>query len=165
MGSQFAEKPVVDFAAAQKFHHIITQMQRLKFCVWVIFIFRQPHQIVGGHAVKVRQRCNRKRADVLVVIGFVFSQRGFRQAGLLRQLFQRQVLVHHPQVFEPLRDCQLCVHPKPPLSLSFSVITPIIARFHKRGNMRISSVFPTFWIYGKGPLFSVNWFLQTGTEP
>ena len=27
------------------------QMQRLKFCVWVIFIFRQPHQIVGGHAV------------------------------------------------------------------------------------------------------------------
>ena len=119
MGSQFAEKPVVDFAAAQKFHHIITQMQRLKFCVWVIFIFRQPHQIVGGHTVKVRQRCNRKRADVLVVIGFVFSQRRFRQAGLLRQLFQRQVLVHHPQVFEPLRDCQLCVHPKPPLSLSF----------------------------------------------
>ncbi len=52
VGSQFAEKPVVDFAAAQKFHHIITQMQRLKFCVWVIFIFRQPHQIVGGHAVK-----------------------------------------------------------------------------------------------------------------
>ena len=119
VGSQFAEKPVVDFAAAQKFHHIITQMQRLKFCVWVIFIFRQPHQIVGGHTVKVRQRCNRKRADVLVVIGFVFSQRRFRQAGLLRQLFQRQVLVHHPQVFEPLRDCQLCVHPKPPLSLSF----------------------------------------------
>ena len=28
VGSQFAEKPVVDFAAAQKFHHIITQMQR-----------------------------------------------------------------------------------------------------------------------------------------
>lgn len=119
VGSQFAEKPVVDFAAAQKFHHIITQMQRLKFYVWVIFIFRQPHQIVGGHAVKVSQRCNRKRADVLVVIGFVFSQRGFRQAGLLRQLFQRQVLIYHPQVFEPLRDCQLCVHPKPPLSLSF----------------------------------------------
>ena len=53
-------------------------MQRLKFCVWVIFIFRQPHQIVGGHTVKVRKRCNRKRADVLVVIGFVFSQRRFR---------------------------------------------------------------------------------------
>ena len=82
-----------------------------------------------------------------------------------QDVYKRQVLVHHPQVFEPLRDCQLCVHPKPPLSLSFSVITPIIARFHKRGNMRISSVFPTFWIYGKGPLFSVNWFLQTGTEP
>ena len=30
----------------------------------LIFIFRQPHQIVGGHTVKVRQRCNRKRADV-----------------------------------------------------------------------------------------------------
>ena len=104
VGSQFAEKPVVDFAAAQKFHHIITQMQRLKFCVWVIFIFRQSHQIVGGHAVKVRQRCNRKRADVLVVIGFIFSQCGFRQAGLFCQLFQRQVLVHHSQVFEPLRD-------------------------------------------------------------
>ena len=40
-------------------------MQRLKFYVWVIFIFRQPHQIVGGHAVKVRQRCNRKRADAV----------------------------------------------------------------------------------------------------
>ena len=31
----------------------------------------------------------------------------------------------------------------------FSVIIFIIARFHKRGNMRISSVFPTFWTYGK----------------
>ena len=31
------------------------------------------------------------KRQVLVVICFVFSQRGFRQAGLLRQLFQRQV--------------------------------------------------------------------------
>ena len=36
---KFAEKPVVDFSAVQKFYHIITQMQSLKFCVWVIFIF------------------------------------------------------------------------------------------------------------------------------
>ena len=94
-------------------------MERLYIGVGNLFIIGQSHQIVGGHAVKIRQRRNRKWADVLVVIGLVFSQRGFRQAGLLRQLFQRQVLVHHPQVFEPLRDCQLCVHPKPPLSLSF----------------------------------------------
>lgn len=66
-------------------------MQRLKFCVWVIFIFRQPHQIVGGHAVKVRQRCNRKRTDVLVVIGFVFSQRGFRQAMKDADAFYQQL--------------------------------------------------------------------------
>ena len=79
-------------------------MQRLKFCVWVIFIFRQPHQIVSGYAVKIRQCRNGKRADVLVVISFILSQRRFGQAGLLGKLFQRQVLVHHTQVFEPLRD-------------------------------------------------------------
>ena len=39
------------------------------------------------------------------------------------------------------------------------------SQFHKRGNMRISSVFPTSWIYGSSPLFSIEWFLQTGTEP
>ena len=30
-------------------------MQSLKLRVWVIFIFRQPHQIVSGYAVKIRQ--------------------------------------------------------------------------------------------------------------
>ena len=33
MRGQFAEKPVVDLATTQKFHHIVTQMQRLKLCV------------------------------------------------------------------------------------------------------------------------------------
>ena len=67
-------------------------MERLYIGVGNLFIIGQSHQIVGGHAVKIRQRRNRKWADVLVVIGFVFPQRRFRQAGLLRQLFQRQVL-------------------------------------------------------------------------
>ena len=65
-------------------------MQGLKLCVWVIFIFGQPQQIVRGYAIEIRQRRDRKRADILVVIGFIFSQCRFGQTGLLRQLFQRQ---------------------------------------------------------------------------
>ena len=68
VGSQFAEKSVVDFAAPQKVDHFIGQMERLHIGVGNFFIFRQPHQIVSGHAVKVRQRCYRKRADVLILM-------------------------------------------------------------------------------------------------
>ena len=93
-------------------------MERLHIGVRNLFIIGQSHQIVGGHAVKIRQRRNRKWADVLVVIGFVFPQRRFRQAGLLRQLFQRQVLVHHPQVFEPHPGIVSFAYiQRPPLSL------------------------------------------------
>ena len=102
--SQFAEKPVVNLTTPQKFNHLIVQMERLHIGVGNLLVIGQPHQIVGGHAVKIRQCRNRKRADVLIVIAFIFSQRRSGQAGLLRQLFQRQVFVHHPQVFEPLRD-------------------------------------------------------------
>ena len=35
-------------------------------------LFSLPHQIVGGHAVKIRQCRNRKRADVLIIIAFIF---------------------------------------------------------------------------------------------
>ena len=66
VGSQFVEKPVVDFAAAQTFHHIITQMQRLKFCVWVIFIFRQPHQIVGEMCIRDSRYAKRYHIDYAI---------------------------------------------------------------------------------------------------
>ena len=79
-------------------------MERLEIRIRDGLIFRQPHQIVGGHAVKLCQRCNRKWADVLVVIALIFPQRRLGQAGLFCQLFQGQVLIHHPQVFEPFRD-------------------------------------------------------------
>ena len=126
-------------------------MQSLKLCVWVIFIFGQPQQIVRGYAIEIRQRRDRKRADILVVIGFIFSQCRFGQTGLLRQLFQRQVALL-AQVLKPFRDRQLYLHPKSPPDIAFSIIF-IITRFHKRGNIRILSAFPTFWIYGNGPLF------------
>ena len=126
----FTKQAVVELSAAQKFHHIVTQMQRLKLCVWVIFIFGQPHQIVGGHAVKLCQRCNRKWADVFVVIALIFPQCRLRQTGLFCQLFQRQVLIHHPQVFEPFLNGEFWLHsgvlpsnfcPFPVLSMSVEI--------------------------------------------
>ena len=104
MSRQFTKQAVVDLSAAQKFHHSVTQMQSLKLRVWVIFIFGQSHQIISGHSVKLCQCCNRKWTDVFVVIALIFPQCRLRQAGLLCQLFQRQVLIHNPQVFEPFRD-------------------------------------------------------------
>ena len=74
-------------------------MQGLKLCVWVIFIFRQPHQIIGGHPIKFRQRSDGKWADVFVIIALIFTESRFRKPGLLGQLLQRQVLIYHPQVF------------------------------------------------------------------
>jgi len=70
-------------------------MQSLKLRVWVIFIFRQTHQVVGGHPVKFRQCCDGKGTDVLF-FPFVIPQRRLRQTGLRFQLFQCQVLIDYP---------------------------------------------------------------------
>ena len=55
----------------------ITQMQLMQSCVWVIFCFRPPHQIVAGNTVIVSQHQNAIRADVLAVIRFIFAECGF----------------------------------------------------------------------------------------
>jgi hypothetical protein len=51
-------------------------MQSVQLCVWVIFLFCQPQQVIGGHAVELCQLHHAERADVLEIVGFVFSQRG-----------------------------------------------------------------------------------------
>ena len=139
MSRQFTKQAVVDLSAAQKFHHSVTQMQSLKLRVWVIFIFRHAHQIISGHSVKLCQCRNRKWADVFVVIALIFPQCRLRQAGLFCQLFQRQVLIHHPQVFEPFRDRQFCVHQ--------STSLPTVFVFHY-------STFPRAWKYAVFMCFS-----------
>ena len=86
-------------------------MQGLKLCVWVIFIFRQSHQVVGGHPVKLCQGCNGKGADVLIVLVLIFAQCGLGKAGLFGQLLQSEVLVYYPQVFQAFCDSQFDIHP------------------------------------------------------
>ena len=62
MGGHLTQQPVVDLPAAQQCNHIITQMQSLKLCVWVIFLFRQSQQIIGGHPIKFRPATLRQSA-------------------------------------------------------------------------------------------------------
>ena len=76
MADQLRQQPVVEFSRFQDFDCIITQMQSVQFCVWVIFLFCQPQQVIGGHAVELRQLHHAERADILEIVGFVFSQRG-----------------------------------------------------------------------------------------
>ena len=84
--SQFRQQPVVELSAFQQFNHIITQMQIVQVCVWVIFCFRQPQQIVRGYTVEFRQGDNAEWADILEIIGFIFTQCGFGNAGFFRKL-------------------------------------------------------------------------------
>ena len=72
----------------------ITQMQLMQSCVWVIFCFRPPHQIVRRNAIVVRQHRNAVRADVLAIIRFIFAKRGFRDAHLSGKLLQGQLFRH-----------------------------------------------------------------------
>ena len=65
MADQLRQQPVVKFARSQYFDCIITQMQSVQFCVWVIFLFCQPQQVIGGHAVELCQLQHAERADVL----------------------------------------------------------------------------------------------------
>ena len=71
------QQSVIELARSQYFDCIITQMQSVQLCVWVIFLFCQPQQVIGGHAVELCQLHHAERADVLEIVGFVFSQRGF----------------------------------------------------------------------------------------
>lgn len=79
-------------------------------------------------------------ADIAPYMDKDFSQNVLlRQAGLFCQLFQRQVLIHHPQVFEPFRDRQFCVHQ--------STSLPTVFVFHY-------STFPRAWKYAVFMCFS-----------
>ena len=106
--------------------------------------------VTCGHAVKVRQRCNRKRADVLVVIGFVFSQRGFRQAGLLRQLdvYKRQV---HKQLAKVKPEKRELFEQRHSREL---ILYDAAARYLKELKASGVSVLPYSWICG-----SATWML------
>jgi len=59
---------------------------------------RTAQQIIGGHAVKLRQLDKGIVADVLEVLCFIASQRRLGEVRLLRKLFQRQPTLH-TQVF------------------------------------------------------------------
>ena len=76
MADQLRQQPVIELARFQHFDCIITQVQSVQLCVWVIFLFCQPQQVIGGHAVELCQLHHTERADVLEIVGFVFSQRG-----------------------------------------------------------------------------------------
>ena len=76
MADQLRQQSVIELARSQYFDCIITQMQSVQLCVWVIFLFCQPQQVIGGHPVELRQLHHAERADVLEIVGFVFSQRG-----------------------------------------------------------------------------------------
>ena len=76
VADQLRQQSVIELARSQYFDCIITQMQSVQLCVWVIFLFCQPQQVIGGHPVELRQLHHAERADVLEIVGFVFSQRG-----------------------------------------------------------------------------------------
>ena len=76
MADQLRQQPVIELARFQHFDCIITQVQSVQLCVWAIFLFCQPQQVIGGHAVELCQLHHTERADVLEIVGFVFSQRG-----------------------------------------------------------------------------------------
>ena len=107
--SQLRQQPVVELSAFQKINYVITQMQIMQVCVWVIFCFRQPQQIVRGHAVEFRQRDDAEWADVLEIIGLILAQGGFGNTGFLRKLLQSQV-PFHPQILQFLLYSQFGVH-------------------------------------------------------
>lgn len=69
-------------------------MQLMQSCVWVIFCFRPPHQIVAGNTVIVRQQQNAVRADVLAVICFIFAKCGFLDTHLGSKLLQGQLSLY-----------------------------------------------------------------------
>ena len=77
MADQLRQQPVVELTRSQYFDCIITQMQSVQFCVWVIFLFCQPQQVIGGHTVELCQRHHAERTDVFEIVGFVFSKRRF----------------------------------------------------------------------------------------
>ena len=77
VADQLRQQPVVELARFQYINRSITQMQLMQSCVWVIFCFRPPHQIVAGNTVIVSQHQNAIRADVLAVIRFIFAECGF----------------------------------------------------------------------------------------
>ena len=128
MADHFRQQPVIEVPGGQYCNRIITQMQSIQLCVWVIFIFCQTQQIVRRNAVELRQGQDRKGADVLSrCIGFVFSQGRTGQASAFRQFFQRQMKIHDTQVFQSFLNCELRLHTPSP--------------FHKRGNPRIFALF------------------------
>ena len=77
VADQLRQQSVVELARSQYFDCIITQMQSVQLCVWVIFLFCQPQQVIGGHTVELCQRHHAERTDVFEIVGFVFSQRRF----------------------------------------------------------------------------------------
>lgn len=54
MQSHLRSQAAVELSTFQKINHFITQMQIVQVCVWVIFCFRQPQQIVCGHTIVFR---------------------------------------------------------------------------------------------------------------
>ena len=63
-----------------------------------LFYFRQPQQIIGGHAVKLCQLNKGIVADVFELVPLITAQSRLGEMGLLRKLFQCQPTLH-TQVF------------------------------------------------------------------
>lgn len=73
MGGKLAQKTVVDPAAGKEVKHFVTQMKGVKLCVWVVFIFSQPHQVIGGDTIELCQCCDGKGADILEIFRLILS--------------------------------------------------------------------------------------------
>ncbi len=53
MRGDLTQQAVIDPPACHQLHHIITQVQTGQVCVWVIFYFRDPQQVIRGHPIEL----------------------------------------------------------------------------------------------------------------
>ena len=89
MADQLRQQPVVKLSILQHLNRIITQMQGFQLCVWVIFCFRQSHQVIGGYPIELCQRRDAERADVLEIVRLIFAEGSTGNPRRFEKLFQR----------------------------------------------------------------------------
>ena len=159
MADQLRQQPVIELPRLQYFNRIVTQMQSIQLCVWVIFSFCQSHQVIGGYPIKLCQRRDAERADVLEIVRLIFAEGGAGNACCLGKLFQCQVALC-PQIFKPLRDRQFDIHIRAPSRSASHYSTD----FYKRGNFRFSHPFSNLLDIREQARFFVKLYLSGGNS-
>ena len=155
MADQLRQQSVVELPVSQYFNRIITQMQGFQLCVWVIFCFRQSHQVIGGYPVELCQRRDAEWADVLEIVRLIFAEGCTGNPRRLGKLFQCQTALY-PQIFEPLWDRQFDIHIRAP----FRSASHYSIDFYKRGNFRFSHPFSNLLDIREQTRFFVKLYLS-----